>query len=115
MSVGHEEVEQSVVIEVEKACAPAEKRNRKCGDSSAKADVSEGRVPFIPVQRVVVVGEIRDVKTNFTVAIVIAHRDSHGGFLTTIVVQSASLQVPTIIRSALLLVRLQELRTSSLT
>src|SRR5260370_17305237 len=102
MSVGHEEVEQSVVIEVEKACAPAEKRNRKCGDSSAKADVSEGRVPFIPVQRVVVVGEIRDVKINFTVAIVIAHRDSHGGLLTTTVLHHQSPNVTELFNSAFL-------------
>src|SRR5258706_11406630 len=79
MPVGHENVEQPVVIVVEKARSPTQKRDRQCPDSSAKTDVGERRVAFIPIKRVVIVGKIRDVEINFTIAVVIAHCYSHGG------------------------------------
>src|SRR5713101_8798371 len=74
--IGHENVEQPVVIVVEKAGAPAQKWDRQRRDSSAKSDVGERRVAFIPVKRVVIVGEIRDVKIDFAITVVIADCNS---------------------------------------
>src|SRR5216684_7622414 len=104
MPVGHENVEQPVVVVIEKAGAPTEKRDRQCRDSSAKADVGERRVAFIPVKRVVIVGKIRDVEINFTIAVVIAHCDSHGGLLTSIVVQCESREIADVFESPVVLV-----------
>src|SRR5467141_4538938 len=110
MSVGDKYVEQPVVIVVEKARAPAKKRDRQCRDSSAKADVGERRVPFIPVKGVVIVGEIRDVKIDFAITVVIAHCDSHGGLLTSIVVQCKSRKITDILKRAIVLVSVEILR-----
>src|SRR6267378_916265 len=104
MSVGDKYVEQPVVIVVEKARAPAKKRDRQCRDSSAKADVGERRVAFIPVKGVVIVGEIRDVKIDFAITVVIAHCDSHGGLLTSIVVQCKSREIADVFESPVALV-----------
>src|SRR5260370_37058626 len=90
MPVGHENVEQPIVVVIEKAGAPTQKRNRQCRDSRAKADVGERRVAYIPEKRVVIVGKIRDVEINFTITVVMAHCDSHGGLLASILTQSKS-------------------------
>ncbi len=104
MPVGDEYVEQPVVIVVEKARAPAQKRDRQCCDSSAKADVGKRRVAFIPVKRVVIVGKIRDVEIDFTIAVVVAHCDSHGGLLMPIVVQGKSREIADVFERPVVLV-----------
>src|SRR5260370_41112346 len=104
VSIGNEYVEQTVVIVLEKARAPAQKRYRQCRDSSAEADVGKGRVTVITVERVVIVGEIRDVEIDFAVTVVIADGDSHGGLLAPLVVQSKSRKIADIFKRAVVFV-----------
>src|ERR1700731_289923 len=109
MPVGNENVKQPIVVVVEKARAPTQKRYRQCRDSSTKTDVGERRVTFIAVKRVVIVGKIRDVEIDFAIAVVITHCDSHGGLLTSIVVQCKSRKIADILKRAIVFVAVQVL------
>src|SRR5260370_21462858 len=58
--VGDEQVEKPVIIEIEKASAPAKKRNRGQAETGAKGHVGKGGIAIVAVESLVVVGKGSD-------------------------------------------------------
>jgi len=76
-AIGNEYVEQPVVIVVEKARAPAPENGIvSVAIPAPKLTSEKGRVAFIPVERVVIVGKNRDVEIDLPSTVVIADCDS---------------------------------------
>ena len=90
MPVGEKKVEQPIVVVIQKPRTPAEERNRRVGDSRRVAHIGKTGVAIVAVERVVVVGKIRDAEIDFAIAVVIADRNSHRGLLATLVIQRKS-------------------------
>src|SRR6266566_681563 len=57
VAVGDEEVEKAVVVEIEEAGAPAEKRNRCAAETGFERNVGEARVAVVAVKSFIVVGK----------------------------------------------------------
>src|SRR5207244_12021490 len=64
MPIDDEDIEQSVVVIVQKTGAPAQKRDRRVGNPRGKAHVGEAGFPVIAVKGVVVIGKICDVQID---------------------------------------------------
>ena len=90
MPIGHEQVEPSVVVIVQKSCAPSQKWDRHIGDAGCKTYIREAGVTIIAVECVVIVGEVSDAKVHFPVVVVVADCDSHCRLLAAFVVESES-------------------------
>ena len=79
VTVGDEEVEKSIIIEIEEAGAPTEKRYGGMAKTGLEGDVRECGAAIVPVESFVVVGKRGDEEIQLAVAIVIAESDAHGG------------------------------------
>src|SRR5579864_8478694 len=77
MSISDENIEQAVIVEVQKTCSPFQKRNCRLDQSRLIGDVGEYSVSLILEEHAVVVGKIRNVEIDFPVAVVVADADAH--------------------------------------
>ena len=60
MAIGDENVEEAIIVKVQKTAAPGEERNRGIAKASAKRNVGEIRVTIVAIESLVVVGERGD-------------------------------------------------------
>src|SRR5579863_3292028 len=77
MAVGDKKILPAVVVVIDEAGAPSQKRNGYFGNAELIADIRETSISFVLVQRVVVVRENRVVCVQTAIVLVIAERDSH--------------------------------------
>ena len=77
VAIGHEKIAVAVVVVVEKARTPRDQFGRCSPDPRNKRHIRKKAVALIPVQRVVLVGEIGDEKVKPTVVVVIAPSGPH--------------------------------------
>ena len=55
VAVGDKKIEKAIVVEIKKAGAPAEKRNRRAAEAGFEGNVGEGRVAVVAIKSFVVV------------------------------------------------------------
>ena len=79
VTVGDEEVEKSVIIEIEEAGAPTEERYGGKAKTGTEGDVGKCGGAIVAVESFVVVGKRGDEQIQLAIAIVIAESDAHGG------------------------------------
>jgi hypothetical protein len=60
VAIRDEQIEPTVVVEIGKSGSPAERRERPRSNTGLMADVAEDAFGAVLIQRVVVLGEIRD-------------------------------------------------------
>ena len=89
MAVRKEKILPSIVVEVEKAHAEADVLSIDA-EASLDADVLEGTIPVVPVQRGHLFGEIRADNVQPTICVEIPHRDAHSGQSNAIFIQRAT-------------------------
>src|ERR1700679_263992 len=78
VAVGDQDVEPAVIVDVQKADAPA-KQARVDAQTGLIGAVVEGTVAQVHVERIRVSGEVGLDDVEQTVAVVVAHRDTHAG------------------------------------
>src|SRR5579859_3140702 len=100
VAVGDEDVQKAIVVKVEKAGAPGEKRNCRVTETGAERDVCEIAVAVVAIKRFIVVGKGGDEKVELAVAIVIAEGDAHGGLGAAFFVDSETTLIAHIFKGA---------------
>src|SRR5260370_22555635 len=110
MPIGEKNVEESIIVIVQKTRTPTEKWNCHVRHAGSEAYIGKAGVSVVAVQRVVVVGEIRDAEVDSSVAVVIADRNPHSGLFSTLVIQSESREVTDVLERAVMLVVVEVFR-----
>src|SRR5215813_3695480 len=87
MTIPHDQVAPPVVIVVDKCGSPAEKGDCRLADAYLKRNVGEICVTVVSVERVRIVGKVRDMKIHAAIVIVIADRQAHTRLLAAVFVQ----------------------------
>ena len=62
------------------------------------------------IQSVVVVGEIGDIEIDFSIVVVVAHRDAHGSLLVPFIIQRETRDIAHILERAIVFVAVEVLR-----
>jgi len=81
VAVRDEQVEDSVVADVEERRTPAEARERRQREAGGCGHVLEGEIAVVPEESVVVPLEIRDVEVEVAVGVVVGRRRAHARLL----------------------------------
>ena len=87
MSVGDEYVAPSIIVEIEKARAPAEKGNRRRAESDGKRNIGETAAAIIVIKRIAVVRKIGDVKIEPSIVVIIAYGQTHARLFASVFVE----------------------------
>ena len=87
MSIGGQQILPTVIIKVEKAGTPSQKRDGWLCDSRLITDFGKVAPAIVAVERIVVIGKNRVVEIEQPVVEVVAHCDSHRCGLAAILVQ----------------------------
>src|SRR2546427_8039849 len=77
MAISDKQVKQAIIVKIQKACPPPEKRYRGLYQPRVIRDFGKDAVSFVTKQDVIVVREIRNIKVHFPIAVVIADRNAH--------------------------------------
>src|SRR5437868_14679761 len=109
MPIGHEDVDEAIVVIVEKAGPPSEKGNRRFRNAGTEGDIAKISVPIISIQGVVIIREVRDIQIDFAVAIVVAYGNSHRGLLARIPIDGESGQITYVLKGAIVAVAIEVL------
>ena len=104
VAVDHHQVFPAVVVEVKKTNTPSDKRNSHLRNARLVADFSKAGVPVIPIQSLVVVGEIGHRQIHEAVVQVVANRQTHGGYLPALAIERETGDITLIIECAVALV-----------
>src|SRR5579859_4366532 len=107
VAIGDEDVEKAIVVKVEKAGAPGQKRNCGVTEADPERDVCEIGAAVVAIKRFVVVGKGGDEKVEFAVAIVIAEGDAHGSLGTAFFVDSETTLIAHIFKRAVATVAIE--------
>ena len=107
MAVGAKYIEQAVVVVIEKSGSPAQKWKSDRGDSCARGHIGKIAVAIIAIESVVVIGKIRNVEIDFSVAVVIAHRDAHGRLLAPFIIQCKPGNIAYVLERAIVFVAVE--------
>ena len=100
----HEQIEPSVVVEVDKAVAPADKGDGRLRQACAVADIGKAGVAVVVEEHFVVVAEIADKEVHLAVVLVVAGGNAHGRNLAAVVVERETRQVAVVFKGAVALV-----------
>src|ERR1017187_4866723 len=90
VAIGHEPIEPAIVVIVDEAVTPANKRNCGLRDPGVKADIGEAGFAIIVIENFVVVAKVSDEKVDQPVVFVIACGNAHGGDLASVFVERES-------------------------
>src|ERR1019366_1625700 len=101
VAVDHEQVEPAIVIEIDEAVAPSDKRNRCLCNAYLIADVGETGVPVVVIHHLVIVAKVGYEKINQPVVFIVAGRNSHRGNFAPILVQRETGDVALIVKRAI--------------
>src|SRR5258706_14662440 len=82
-----DEIQPAVIVIIEKAGAPFEKRNRNFAKAGLKREVSEVPLSVVVIQDVRVVGEICNMETQPAAVVIVTNRHAHARLLAAILVQ----------------------------
>src|SRR6185503_16246287 len=104
MAVGEKQIQQAIVVIVEKSCSPAEKRNGGIRNSGRIAHIREAGIPVISVERVVVIRKIGDAEVDAPVSVVIAYRNPHRCLFAAFIVKRKSRKIADVLECAVVLV-----------
>ena len=77
MAVGNKNVQESIVVEIEKTGTPAKERYHGISETNAKGNVREIAIAVIAIEWLVVVRECGDEEIDSAIAIVVADGDPH--------------------------------------
>src|SRR2546423_9410492 len=110
MAVGDDDVLPSVAVEIQEGRAPTEEGNRRLAESRLESDVGEVALAVVVVERVRVVGEVRDVEVYEAVVVVVADGDAHARLLASVLVQRDARRVADLLERAVALVEIELLR-----
>src|SRR5260370_13370752 len=107
VAVGDKQIEPSVVVDVQKARAPAEKGDGRLRDAHLVAYVSEVGVAIVAVERAVGDGEGGVIEIDEAIVGIVARGDSHAGSLAAALVQSIAAGGAGILEGAVALVEIK--------
>ena len=100
MPVHDHQIFPAVVVVIQKACAPAQKRNRHLAESGLESHVSKIAGAIIVIQDIRVVGKISDMKIDAAVIVVITNCQSHPCLLATIFVECNAGRITCLFKSS---------------
>src|SRR5260370_1508870 len=107
VAVGDEDVEQAIVVKIQKTGAPGKERNRRIAEAGAKRHVGKICAAIIAIERFVVVGKRGDEKVEFAIAIVIAHADAHGSLRTAFFIDGKAAEVADVFEGAVVAIAIE--------
>src|SRR6185437_3693158 len=110
VSIDDENVEQAVVVEVEEAGSPGQKRDSSVAQPGLIGHIGKISAPVILIESLVIVGKSCGEKIDFAVAVVISDADSHGRLLASIFAERESRSITHIFKRAVMPVAIQEVR-----
>src|SRR6266571_2917937 len=109
VAIGRENIEQTVVVVVEESSSPAQKGKSDGGYSRASGNIGKIAIAVVTIQSIVVVGKIGDIEIDFSVAVVVAHGDTHGCLLAPFVIQGEPGNITNVLERAVVLVAVEVL------
>ena len=107
VAIDHHDVFPAIVVVVDKAVAPADKRNGHFCDPCLVGDFGKAAFPIVVVERLVVVGEIGDQQVDQAVVHVVAYGQAHGCDLAALVVQRKAGDIALIFKRAVALINVE--------
>src|SRR5687768_13860895 len=84
--VGHEKIHPTIVVVIKKPCAPTDVRHTGRRHLRSVGKVRKRIRAVVPIQRVVLVGEVGNEKIDFTVVIIISGSHSHASLLAAVLI-----------------------------
>src|SRR5205085_7227958 len=111
VTVGDDNILPPVAVEVHEGRAPAEKRNRRLAESRLESYVGEVAFAIVVVERVRVVGEVRDVEVYEAVVVVVTDGDAHARLLAPVLVKGHARRVADLLEGSVALVEIELLRS----
>src|ERR1700674_3701875 len=111
VAIGDENIEETVIVEVEEAGSPCEKWNRGVAEAGAEGNVGEISAAVVAVKGLVIVGEGGDEEVKLAVAIVIADADAHGSLCAAFFVNGEAAEVAYVLERAVVAVAVEIVRS----
>src|SRR5260370_35373727 len=100
MTVDDKNIQQPVVVKVQKTGSPGQKRNCRDRQTGTVGNIRKTVLPIIPVQRLVIIGKRCREQIDFPVPVVISHSNTHIRLLAPVLTQRKSRNVAYILKKA---------------
>ena len=88
--VDHHEIQPAVVVVIEELHTPTDERQAHLSGPRRVRRVREEKILLVPIQRVVLVGEVRDHDVPAATVVVVADGDPHRGLLGSVLAERAA-------------------------
>src|ERR1051326_838078 len=109
MAVSHHQIQPAVIVKIQKARSPTQKRERNLSEPRQKSYVGEISIAVIVTEYVRVVRKVCDVKTDSSGIIIIADGDSHSRLFSAILVQGHAGRIAHLFESSVALIDIEKL------
>jgi len=110
VAVHFHQIQPSIVVVVQEAVAPTDKRNRSLRNACFVAHIGKAGVAVVVVENLVVVAKVGDKEIHLAVVLIVAGGNAHGGNFAPILVQREARFIALIVEGSIAFVDVEIIR-----